>query len=150
VILWDLNKGQPVQTLKGSTSSVNAVVWLADGRLASGSRDSTIRIARADLIQGDLCHKILRNMTKNEWLSLQGALYIYQPACSNLPVPAFDPISDIRNGYFESAMITWRGRALLLVLLLAILFGIFSILRKLASWIWNKIKSQLGKKPATL
>jgi hypothetical protein len=59
-------------------------------------------------------------------------------------------------------MITWKGRAILLgslvmllaillgslVVLLAILFGIFLLLRKLASWIWNKMGSRFRKKPS--
>ena len=151
LILWDLKTGQPAQTLKGHTDYVLSVAWSADGRLASGSQDNTIKIARADLIDGDLCHKIHRNMTVSEWLSLQGTLYVYQPACPNLPVPAFDPIKDILNGDISSAIITWPVRAFLLgslVALLAILFGILWILQKLASGVWYKRKTQSGKRPS--
>jgi hypothetical protein len=151
MILWDLDTGQPAQTLKVPPTFITSVAWSTDGRLASGTFDNSIRIARADFIHGEFCQQIFRNMTINEWLWLQGAIYVYQPACPNLPVPAFDPIRDLQRRDIQSAMITWKGRALLLgvvLLLLAFLYGIFLILRKFVSWIWNKMRNPFGKKPA--
>ena len=153
IILRDLKTGQPFQTLKGHMDTVSSVAWSSDGRLASSSFDQTIKIARADLISGDLCHNIFRNMTAREWLSLQGPLYVYRPACPNLPVPAFHPIHDILHGDIQSGLITWEGRLFVLgssLLLLAILFGSFRILQKFVRWVGRKTKNQFGEQPGKL
>ena len=132
VIIWDLKTGQPGQTLKGHTNSVTSVAWSADGQLASGSWDNIIKISRADLIGGDLCDKIIRNMTIQEWLDYQGSLYVYQPACSNL----YDPTLTIDNSP-GSMLITWESRAIifaLAVVLICILWACY----KFAAWMWRR------------
>ena len=42
VIVWDLESGQPAQSLQGHTLRINSVAWLRDGRLASASADNTV------------------------------------------------------------------------------------------------------------
>jgi len=150
VIIWDLKTSQPSQTLHGHTGPIYSIAWSADGRLASSSRDNTIKIARADLIGGELCDKIIRNLTIDEWLSLQGALYIYQPTCPNLPLPAFNPINDLLRGNIQSVIITWMGRALLLGILLLFLLsllGISLVLRKLVASVWGNRRARSKQGP---
>ncbi|MEO7841050.1 MAG: hypothetical protein ABIU06_17050, partial [Anaerolineales bacterium] len=155
VILWDLSTGEPARTLKGHTDTVDSVAWSADGQLASGSRDNTVKIARADLLKMNICNWIHRNLTVNEWLTYQGAFYIYRPACPNLPnlasiSPTYDGTDDGLNLLFSWILISWKGRAILLgivVLLIAILIGILLILRKLIFWVAQTIKNRVKKEP---
>ena len=91
VIIWDLETSRPAQTLTGLTSFTRSMAWSADGRLASGLWDNSIKIIRADLISGDTCNSIFRNMTFLEWF--QGSFSIYRPACSNL----YNPTENIMN-----------------------------------------------------
>ncbi|MEE0936651.1 MAG: hypothetical protein UIG52_01325, partial [Bacteroidales bacterium] len=45
VIIWDVDSGEILQTLKGHSDFVWSVCWSPDGKyLASGSRDKTIKI----------------------------------------------------------------------------------------------------------
>lgn len=44
ITLWNLSDGKPINNLPGHTGLVNSLVFNLDGKLISGSRDSTIRI----------------------------------------------------------------------------------------------------------
>ncbi|MEE0900065.1 MAG: hypothetical protein UIM25_04165, partial [Bacteroidales bacterium] len=45
LIIWDVNSGEKLKTLKGHSRSVESVCWSPDGRyLASGSADKTVKI----------------------------------------------------------------------------------------------------------
>ncbi|MEK6753643.1 MAG: hypothetical protein AABZ00_15405 [Chloroflexota bacterium] len=159
IILWDLATSQPAQTLKGHTgfvhnllhSFVTSVAWSADGRLTAGSSDSTVKIARTDLTQGKSCGWILRNMTLYEWGSYLGKFFIYQPACPNLYVPTFDISSTTLTPTgidIEGFFITWKGRAILIGLVLiplAILAGILWAFYKSTLWLWRKISKRFRK-----
>jgi WD40 repeat protein len=154
VIIWDRATGQPAQILRGHTGPVTSVAWSVDGRLASGSEDNTVKIARADLIRGRPCDWFIRNMTPDEWITYQGPLYVYQPACPNLPIPTIDPVDEFRNGNLkfalQFALITWKGRIILLgvaLVFLAILVGILSILYKLIIWLRDKIIHRFRREP---
>jgi len=98
VILWDLKTGKPAQTFKEHWKIVASVAWSPDGRLASGSLDGTIKIARADLLHGNICNSIFRNMTLLEWS--QDSFSIYHPACPNLYDPAHN-ITDALSVYID-------------------------------------------------
>jgi WD40 repeat protein len=152
VIFWDLNTGQPAQTLMGHVGAVYSVTWSADGQLASGSWDNNIKMSRADLTGDNLCDRILRNLSIEEWLDYQGALYIYKPACPNLhnPTAAINPIELLINAPLDPAtyrvlLITWNGRAILLALLLlflAIAGLMIWVLRRLVANLWRKIRQR--------
>lgn len=61
VELWDLNTGEHIMSLKGHTQEVAFAILLPDGRLVTGSSDTSIRIW--DLKEG-VCEKILTGHTK--------------------------------------------------------------------------------------
>ena len=153
---------------------VSSVAWSADGRLASGSYNNIIKIARADLLLGgNTCNVIFRNMTIREWIDYQGWLYIYQPACPNLynPIPKqeqlLQPVFDVSRSikatlddsiyshtielHFEGIdnydLFTWQGRMTLFIFLL-ILISAFSISVRLfyrsATWLWHRTRSKRG------
>jgi WD40 repeat protein len=42
--VWDLDEGRPVETYEGHRHPVTALAVLPDGRIASGSRDHTVRL----------------------------------------------------------------------------------------------------------
>ncbi len=44
IIIWDMESGQPTQTLRGHIDRVRSVNWSFDGKLASASNDDTIII----------------------------------------------------------------------------------------------------------
>ncbi len=145
VILWDLKTGQPAQTFKGHPGSVSSVAWSPNGQLASDSADGTIDILRTDLIGKDFCNKIIRNLTLQEWLDSQGWLYIYRPACSNLynPTVNLDPLNSLKSGDISTVLITWKGRAIFLALLLTVMvlfIFIMWILYKSIPWLWRKTR----------
>jgi WD40 repeat protein/energy-coupling factor transporter ATP-binding protein EcfA2 len=151
VVVWDIKSGQPAQTLNGHTMGrVTSVAWSADGRLASGGEDRTIKILEADI---QPCGKIIRNMTLQEWLDYQGRFYIYQPACPNLydPSTELNPLKAISLKSFsgDSSMQsltlfgTWKGRAVLLALLLILLtVSYFTLwaLYKSTAWAWRRLR----------
>ncbi|MEO7840614.1 MAG: WD40 repeat domain-containing protein, partial [Anaerolineales bacterium] len=143
---------------KGHTDYVSSVAWSADGRLASGSVDNTVKIARADVLKMNICNWNHRNLTEDEWLTYQGVFYIYRPACSNLPSPITIPtvygvVNDISTRDYanlEVTLLSWKGRGILLgivVLLIAILTGSLWILRKLILWVAQTIKNRVKKEP---
>jgi WD40 repeat protein len=161
VIVWDLSTGEPAQTLQRHAGSISSLAWSADGRLASASADNTIKIARGDLLKMNMCDWIYRNLTVKEWLAYQGALYIYRPACTNLPSPLPNPtIGDVMNYILsldiynlELTLISWKGRGILsgiAVLLIAILTGIVWMLRKLTRWARRRIRKRVHEEPGVV
>ena len=60
---------------------------LADGRLASGGQDGTIKLWLVDEQQliAALCLRAGRNLTKEEWARYIGSATPRQSSCRNLP-----------------------------------------------------------------
>jgi WD40 repeat protein len=132
IIIWDLATGKPGQTLMGHSKPVESVAWSPDGRLASVSQDGTIKIARGELIQSKPCNWIYRNLTEDEWLLYQGALYIYKPACPSLQSPpGTDPVNwPIRHWQVPASIV---GLVIIMVIILWVGFLVArSFLRKIA------------------
>jgi hypothetical protein len=107
-----------------------------------------IKIARADLLKTNICNWIHRNLTVDEWLTYQGVFYAYEPACSNLPSPKIDPTGIMDLFALERTLISWKGRGILLgivLLLIATFISITWILRKIIRWVSQTIKNRFNK-----
>ena len=89
VRLWHRKTGRAIgKPMHGHTQRVNSVAFNPDGtRIVSGSDDMTLRIWPADnnwITQ--LCNKLTRNMSQEEWHEWISSDITYQEQCPDLPV----------------------------------------------------------------
>ena len=91
--LWDALTGQVVgKPMRGHEARVNSTVFSPDGgKIASGSDDMTLRIwpASNDWVT-ELCSKLTRNMSREEWRDWVSVDIKYKTQCPSLPVPSVD------------------------------------------------------------
>jgi len=86
--LWNSSTGEAVgHPMKGHEQRINSVSFNPDGtRIVSGSDDMTLRIwpANNNWIE-QLCRKLTRNMSKNEWRDWISSDIAYRKQCHDLP-----------------------------------------------------------------
>lgn len=86
--LWNSRTGQTIGApMKGHEQRINSVSFNPDGtRIVSGSDDMTLRIwpAENNWIE-QLCWKLTRNMSKNEWRDWISSDIGYKKQCQDLP-----------------------------------------------------------------
>jgi WD40 repeat protein len=92
--LWDVKTGQPIgQPLKGHENEVSSVAFSPNGtRIVSGSRDNTLRLW--PVFEGwadELCKKLNRNMSHQEWRDWVSPDIDYIEQCPGLPIPPDEP-----------------------------------------------------------
>ena len=149
--IWDLGSGKPSQTIKGHSDIIRSIAWSQDGRLASASDDQTVRLANMELVNNKPCAWLIRNMTLEEWLATQGFLFVYKPACPNLPESHLNIVKWLSDnsllfGSLASPplipIITWQGRAIVLVivLILLIIIGILWVFFMWTRMLWRSIR----------
>ncbi len=88
--LWDRESGQAIgKPMSGHEQRINSVTFNPDGtRIVSGSDDMTLRIwpATNDSVE-QLCNKLTRNMSEDEWANWVSSDIKYKKQCQNLPIP---------------------------------------------------------------
>jgi predicted NACHT family NTPase len=86
--LWDLRQPAAAPTvLRGHENTVWSVAFSPDGQtLASGSGDQTIRlwIVGTEILAGQICQQVWRNLTLDEWRQFVGTDLPYERTCPNL------------------------------------------------------------------
>ncbi len=99
--LWDAESGKAIgQPLTGHEDSVSSVAFSPDGKLiASGSDDKTLRLW--PVFEGwvdELCKKLSRNMSQQEWQEWVSPDIGYIEQCPGLPIPSDEPNADADIG----------------------------------------------------
>ena len=98
--LWNRKTGQLVgKPMRGHEQRINSVAFNPDGtRIVSGSDDLTLRIWPGNNNWTEqLCSKLTRNMSKEEWHAWISSDINYQKQCPDLPVPPLNTNLDIEN-----------------------------------------------------
>jgi WD40 repeat protein len=93
VRLWDATTGEPIGgPLSGHEGAVMSVAFSPDSaRFVSGSHDNTLRLWPAPKVwPKELCKKLVRNMSRQEWRDWVSPEIPYTCQCSDLPIPADD------------------------------------------------------------
>lgn len=91
VRLWDARMLQPIGApVRGHRDAVLGVAFGRDGtRVVSGSEDGTLRFWPArSAWAAELCARVGRNMSRQEWREAVPANIPYLCQCPGLPIPA--------------------------------------------------------------
>lgn len=91
--LWEAATGRAVGgPMRGHEARVNSAIFSPDGeKIVSGSDDMTLRIWPASNDwAAELCDKLTRNMSREEWHNWVSAEIKYKAQCPGLPVPSAD------------------------------------------------------------
>ncbi len=88
--LWNRKNGQTIgKPMSGHEQRINSVAFNPEGtRIVSGSHDMTLRIWPAtNNWTEQLCNKLTRNMSDEEWENWVSSEIKYKKQCPNLPIP---------------------------------------------------------------
>ena len=91
--LWDATTGHAVGgSMRGHEARINSAIFSPDGtKIVSGSDDMTLRIWPAsNNWAAELCKKLTRNMSRQEWNAWISTDIKYAIQCPELPVPSAD------------------------------------------------------------
>lgn len=91
--LWDVVNNEAIgKPMRGHEARINSAIFSPDStKIVSGSDDMTLRIWPAsNNWAAELCNKLVRNMTHQEWRAWVSTVIKYAIQCPDLPVPPAD------------------------------------------------------------
>ncbi len=150
IIIWDAQTYEQISILEAPTNDFDDLFWNPGDHTLVAESDQAVFLW-PEILAFDLCEGAIFNLTIEEWIKYRPGA-IYKPTCENLPAPeiptaSFDEFiyalpSNLKNLSISNVpdyfVYTVQGRLkilgfiiLVLVVVVAILWGVFTLLRRL-------------------